>query len=101
MAGKLPGDSAHTTFEGNRPSNTLLFEKLDPKMLGMLVALFEHKVFVQGCIWDINSFDQWGVELGKQLAGEVDSLLSGGQTQHSFSGSTQALANEVRKMRNS
>ncbi len=55
-------------FPGNRPSNTLLYRKLDPATLGQLIALYEHKVFVQGTIWNINSFDQWGVELGKQLA---------------------------------
>ena len=58
----------HKVFLGNRPSNTLLFSKLTPEVLGQLVALYEHKVFVQGIIWNINSFDQWGVELGKQLA---------------------------------
>lgn len=58
----------HKVFPGNRPSNVLLFPKLTPEMLGQLVALYEHKVFVQGVIWNINSFDQWGVELGKQLA---------------------------------
>ncbi len=56
---------------GNRPSNTLLFEKLDPETLGELIALYEHKVFVQGVIWGIDSFDQWGVELGKKLAKNV------------------------------
>jgi glucose-6-phosphate isomerase len=58
----------HRTFEGNRPSNTLLLEQLTPKTLGLLVALYEHSVFTQGAIWDIDSFDQWGVELGKALA---------------------------------
>lgn len=58
----------HKIFAGNRPSNTLIYTKLTPKMLGKLIALYEHKVFVQGTIWNINSFDQWGVELGKQLA---------------------------------
>ncbi len=57
----------HKVFPGNRPSNTLIFPKLTPEMLGKLVALYEHKVFVQGVVWNINSFDQWGVELGKQL----------------------------------
>jgi glucose-6-phosphate isomerase len=56
---------------GNRPSTLITFEKLDPKTVGALVALYEHKVFVQGAIWQINSFDQWGVELGKQLAKEL------------------------------
>lgn len=58
----------HRVFEGNRPTNSLLFEKLTPRTLGSLIALYEHKVFVQGVIWNVNSFDQWGVELGKQLA---------------------------------
>jgi glucose-6-phosphate isomerase len=58
----------HKVFEGNRPSTTILFERLTPRTLGRLIALYEHKIFVQGVIWNINSFDQWGVELGKQLA---------------------------------
>ncbi|MGB7757275.1 MAG: hypothetical protein WBL23_14540, partial [Salinisphaera sp.] len=58
----------HRVFEGNRPSNTLLADRLTPATLGALVALYEHSVFVQGVIWDIDSFDQWGVELGKALA---------------------------------
>ena len=58
----------HRVFEGNRPSNTILADRLTPHALGALVALYEHSVFVQGVIWDIDSFDQWGVELGKQLA---------------------------------
>jgi glucose-6-phosphate isomerase len=58
----------HKVFEGNRPTNSILFRKLDPRTLGLLIALYEHKVFTQGIIWNINSFDQWGVELGKQLA---------------------------------
>ncbi len=66
----------HQTFTGNRPSNSLLFQKLDPYTLGMLTALYEHKVFVQSVIWDINAFDQWGVELGKELAQKVLPELS-------------------------
>lgn len=65
----------HKVFEGNRPSTTFLYERLDPKMLGTLIALYEHKVFVQGAIWGINSFDQWGVELGKALAQELIPLV--------------------------
>lgn len=61
----------HRTFAGNKPSNTLLLEKLTPETVGALLALYEHKVFVQGVIWNINSFDQWGVELGKQLANQI------------------------------
>ena len=58
----------HREFTGNRPSNTLLLDEISPYVLGMLIALYEHKVFVQGLIWGVNSFDQWGVELGKELA---------------------------------
>ena len=58
-------------FPGNRPTSTLLFDTLDPKTLGSIIALYEHKIFVQGIIWNINSFDQWGVELGKQLATSI------------------------------
>lgn len=61
----------HRVFEGNRPSTTLLFRKITPHSLGRLIALYEHKIFVQGVIWDVNSFDQWGVELGKQLASKI------------------------------
>ena len=65
----------HKVFPGNKPTNTLLFDKLDPHTLGMLVALYEHKVYVQSVVWNINAFDQWGVELGKQLAGKILSEL--------------------------
>ena len=61
----------HRTFEGNRPSTTILAERLTPETLGKLVALYEHSVFTQGTIWRINSFDQWGVELGKALAQKI------------------------------
>ena len=61
----------HRVFEGNRPSNILLAERLTPEALGRLVALYEHSVFTQGVIWNINSFDQWGVELGKALAQKI------------------------------
>ncbi|MCW5730413.1 MAG: glucose-6-phosphate isomerase [Alphaproteobacteria bacterium] len=67
----------HKVFPGDRPSNTILFETLDPRRLGMLIALYEHKVFVQGIVWNIHSFDQWGVELGKQLAGGLLPALEG------------------------
>jgi glucose-6-phosphate isomerase len=61
----------HKVFPGNKPTNSILYDELSPEMLGMLVAMYEHKVFVQGVIWELNSFDQWGVELGKQLAKSV------------------------------
>ena len=69
----------HKVFEGNRPTNTLMFDELTPEILGSLIALYEHKVFVQGKIWAINSFDQWGVELGKELASTLLTELRSGQ----------------------
>ena len=83
----------HKIFAGNRPSNTLLFQKLDPHTLGMLIALYEHKVFVQGIIWNINSFDQWGVELGKQLASTIADELQGDVNSTSHDSSTNTLIN--------
>lgn len=71
-AGEILLLTPHRIFAGNKPSNTLLLDRLTPRSLGALIALYEHKVFVQGAIWEINSFDQWGVELGKQLAKEID-----------------------------
>ena len=71
----------HMIFEGNKPTNSIMFEKLDPRTLGALLAMYEHKVFVQGIIWNINSFDQWGVEYGKQLAGDIlDTMLAHEET---------------------
>ena len=67
----------HKTFEGNRPTNSIMAEKLTPSVLGQLVALYEHKIFVQGIIWDIYSFDQWGVQLGKILASQILPELEG------------------------
>jgi len=76
-AENVPAELApHKVFEGNRPTNTLLAERLTPRVLGSLIALYEHKVFVQGVIWNINSFDQWGVELGKVLARRISGELS-------------------------
>ena len=66
-------------FPGNRPSTTLLYPELDPRTLGRIIALYEHRVFVEGVIWDINSFDQWGVELGKELATALLPLVESGQ----------------------
>jgi len=71
---------AHKTFEGNKPTNSILIDKLTPRTLGSLIALYEHKIFVQGVIWNINSFDQWGVELGKVLAGVILTELKKGET---------------------
>ena len=71
-----PHQQAHRVFPGNRPSTTILAPRLTPNVLGQLIALYEHIVFVQGCVWDINSFDQWGVELGKALANRITPELT-------------------------
>jgi glucose-6-phosphate isomerase len=90
----------HRTFSGNRPSNTLLLDVLTPAALGRLVALYEHKVFVQGSIWNINSFDQWGVELGKVLARRVVSeLLGTAEPKLEHDSSTNALIRHYRSRR--
>ena len=81
----------YKVFDGNRPSNTLLLERLDPFCLGALVALYEHKIFVQGIVWDINSFDQWGVELGKQLAHTILAELEGRTPPQPHDASTKRL----------
>jgi glucose-6-phosphate isomerase len=81
----------HRTFPGNRPSNTILMDELTPYTLGALIALYEHKTFVQGAVWDINSFDQWGVELGKVLAKNIESELSGEPRPEAHDASTNAL----------
>ena len=87
----------HRSFEGNRPSNTILFEKLTPKNLGRLLALYEHKIFVQGIIWNINSFDQWGVEYGKQIARLVLPKIQGEKTTSCFDASTNNLIDYIKK----
>ncbi len=74
------GRGPHQNYPGNRPSTLILYERLDPATLGRLVALYEHKVFVQGVLWDVNPFDQWGVELGKRLAKNVSSLVASDQS---------------------
>ena len=85
---------------GNRPSNTLYFDKSTPRTVAALIALYEHKVFVQGQIWGVNSFDQWGVELGKQLGDKVhDALLSDLDSTNKFDSSTQGLINAFRAMK--
>jgi len=89
----------HKVFPGNRPSNTLLFPQLTPEMLGQLVALYEHKVFVQGIIWNINSFDQWGVELGKQLAKAIVPELKDGAEISAHDSSTTNLIKLIRSLR--
>jgi glucose-6-phosphate isomerase len=89
----------HRTFPGNRPTTTILATELTPAVLGQLVALYEHKVFVQGAIWDIDSFDQWGVELGKVLANRIAPALTEGAAVPGLDSSTEALAATYRALR--
>jgi glucose-6-phosphate isomerase len=100
----LDGDSIrrllpHKVFAGNRPTNSLIFRKLTPRTLGRLIAVYEHKIFVQGIIWNINSFDQWGVELGKQLARTLLSELDGDAPISSHDSSTNGLINYFKVLR--
>jgi len=88
---KIASLAPHKVFAGNRPSSTFVFSKLTPNTLGKLIALYEHKIFVQGMIWNINSFDQWGVELGKSLASELLPMVKGEASSHEKDVSTQGL----------
>ncbi|MGW3438130.1 glucose-6-phosphate isomerase [Streptomyces bacillaris] len=89
----------HKTFRGNHPTTTILADKLTPSVLGQLIALYEHKVFVQGAIWDIDSFDQWGVELGKVLAKKIEPVLTGEASTAELDSSTAALVTAYRTLR--
>ncbi|MDX3535102.1 glucose-6-phosphate isomerase [Streptomyces sp. MB09-01] len=89
----------HKTFHGNHPTTTILATELTPGVLGQLIALYEHKVFVQGAVWDIDSFDQWGVELGKVLAKRVEPALTEGADVPGLDASTKALVATYRKLR--
>eukprot|EP00049_Salpingoeca_infusionum_P022651 m.7996 g.7996 ORF g.7996 m.7996 type:complete len:564 (+) comp5310_c0_seq1:175-1866(+) len=89
----------HKVFEGNRPTNSFLFQKLTPRTLGALIAVYEHKIFTQGWIWNINSYDQWGVELGKQLAKVIQPELVGPEPVASHDSSTNGLINFIKSHR--
>ncbi|TQK43767.1 glucose-6-phosphate isomerase [Streptomyces sp. SLBN-118] len=90
---------AHKTFRGNHPTTTILADELTPSVLGQLIALYEHKVFVQGAVWNIDSFDQWGVELGKVLAKKIEPVLTGGTGGEQLDSSTAALVDKYRTLR--
>ncbi|MFD8720906.1 glucose-6-phosphate isomerase [Streptomyces sp. NPDC059629] len=90
---------AHRTFRGNHPTTTILARELTPSVLGQLIALYEHKVFVQGAVWNIDSFDQWGVELGKVLAKRIEPALTGGADVPGLDASTTALVSTYRTLR--
>jgi glucose-6-phosphate isomerase len=103
--GVAPELVAHKTFPGNRPTNTILAPRLTPSVLGQLIACYEHKVFTQGVVWNVNSFDQWGVELGKVLATRIAGELaaagepSGGGSETGHDSSTDALIRRYRRLR--
>jgi glucose-6-phosphate isomerase len=94
---RVAGLAAHKTFPGNRPTTSILVTKVTPRTLGELIALYEHKIFVQGIVWDIHSFDQFGVELGKQLAKKIEPELAAHGAVTSHDASTNALINRYKK----
>uniref|UniRef100_A0A8C1XL93 Glucose-6-phosphate isomerase n=1 Tax=Cyprinus carpio TaxID=7962 RepID=A0A8C1XL93_CYPCA len=101
-AGGLSGDKLekilpHKVFQGNKPTNSIIFKKLSPYTLGALIAMYEHKIFIQGVMWEINSFDQWGVELGKQLAKKIEAELQDSAEVTSHDSSTNGLINFLKK----
>jgi glucose-6-phosphate isomerase len=89
----------HKVFEGNRPTTSILFDKLTPNTLGKLIALYEHKIFVQGILWDINSYDQWGVEYGKQIAQQILPQLTSEGKVTNYDSSTNGLINHTKQLR--
>jgi glucose-6-phosphate isomerase len=90
----------HKSFSGSRPTSTIIYHRLDPRTLGRLIALYEHKVFVEGAVWDINSFDQWGVELGKELASKLVPIVSDASASTAaLDSSTAGLVAHVRELR--
>ncbi|ROJ29163.1 Glucose-6-phosphate isomerase [Anabarilius grahami] len=101
-AGGLSGEKLekilpHKVFQGNKPTNSIIFKKLSPYTLGVLIAMYEHKIFIQGVMWEINSFDQWGVELGKQLAKKIEPELQDSAEVTSHDSSTNGLINFLKK----
>ena len=93
------GDARQELFAGNKPTNSIMFDKLDPRTLGRLIAMYEHKIHVQGAIWNINSYDQWGVELGKQLAKAILPELSDDKPVAAHDSSTNGLINHYKQRR--
>ncbi|TSK38383.1 Glucose-6-phosphate isomerase [Bagarius yarrelli] len=94
---KLEKILPHKVFQGNKPTNSIVFKKLTPYTLGVLIAMYEHKIFIQGVMWEINSFDQWGVELGKQLAKKIEPELQDTAEVSSHDSSTNGLINFIKK----
>ena len=90
----------HMIFEGNQPSNSIVIKKLTPRALGRLIAMYEHKIFVQGIVWNLNSYDQWGVELGKNLTRNILEEIETGRDIHQHDSSTKGLLDWFRANRN-
>ena len=93
-------NNPHHYCDGNRPSTILIYKQLTPKILGKLLALFEHRTITEGFLWDINSFDQWGVELGKKIAKKLNENLNQKNENQIFSSSTLSLLNIIKKLKN-
>ena len=91
IGAELELQASHRVFTGNRPTVTMMYDVMDPRTLGKIIALYEHRVFVEGVIWGINSFDQCGVELGKILTKQMLRLIEGGGTSEEKDGSTRGL----------
>lgn len=102
-AGKSEADIAsiapHKEFTGNRPTNSIMVDMVTPFTLGAMIAMYEQKIFTQGIIWDINSYDQWGVELGKQLAKAIEPEMAGDSPVNSHDSSTNGLINHIKAQR--
>lgn len=93
---KLEALVPHKIFTGNRPTNSIVVKKVTPFTLGAMIAMYEHKIFTQGIIWDVNSFDQWGVELGKQLAKAIEGDLANNDKVSNHDASTNGLINFIK-----
>ena len=89
----------HKEFTGNRPTNSIMVDKVTPFTLGAMIAMYEMKIFTQGIVWDINSYDQWGVELGKQLAKAIEPELMADGTVNTHDSSTNGLINHIKTQR--
>jgi len=97
--GEVDRLAPHKVFPGNKPTTSIFYPELTPRTLGLLIACYEHKIFVQGAVWGINSYDQWGVELGKELAKALEPIVAGAATAEGKDGSTAALVDFVQRNR--
>jgi len=98
-AEKAKNLTPHRHFKGNKPSTSIIYKELSPFSLGRLIAMYEHKVFVQGIIWGVNSFDQWGVELGKVAAVDIGNVIEGNESISKLHVATQPLLKKINELR--